>query len=142
MKKSFELVFIFKRKNVKNVFRFYFLLWIPLWPLVFLFFERKKKKRNCIPLQIQLAFPDSNHFKLQRPNECEANFLDVFEEKTDLRSRLKNFCGSIADTVIVKSNLAYVRYYAEPKALNSTFEGVMTAIRDKEAGESSEFKRP
>ncbi|XP_043491364.1 uncharacterized protein LOC122517085 isoform X2 [Polistes fuscatus] len=87
--------------------------------------------------KIQLTFPDSNHFKLQRPNECDANFLDVFEEKTDLRSRLKNFCGSIADTVIVKSNLAYVRYYAEPKALNSTFEGVMTAIRDKDAGETS-----
>ncbi|KAI4498570.1 hypothetical protein M0802_006276 [Mischocyttarus mexicanus] len=87
--------------------------------------------------KIQLAFPDSNHFKLQRPNECDANFLDVFEEKTDLRSRLKNFCGSIADTVIVKSNLAYVRYYAEPKALNSTFEGVMTAIRDKDSGETT-----
>lgn len=72
-----------------------------------------------------------DHFTLQHPNECDANFVDIFQDQTDLPSRVKQFCGSIADTVIVPTNIAHLRFYAEPKAVNSTFEAVMTAIRDK-----------
>ncbi|KAG5321774.1 NETO2 protein, partial [Acromyrmex heyeri] len=71
-------------------------------------------------------------FVLKHPNECEANFVDIFAEKTDISSREKKFCGSIADTIVVAKNIAHLRFYAEPKALNSTFEAVVTAIRDKE----------
>ncbi|EGI61607.1 Neuropilin and tolloid-like protein 2 [Acromyrmex echinatior] len=70
-------------------------------------------------------------FVLKHPNECEANFVDIFAEKTDISSREKKFCGSIADTIVVAKNTAHLRFYAEPKALNSTFEAVVTAIRDK-----------
>ncbi|XP_014478518.1 PREDICTED: uncharacterized protein LOC106746426 [Dinoponera quadriceps] len=84
--------------------------------------------------KIQLTF---DSFKLQRPNECEANFVDIFKERTDMSSREKNFCGSIADTVVLSNNIAHMRFYAEPKAANSTFEAVMTAVRDKESGERS-----
>ncbi|KMQ97525.1 neuropilin and tolloid-like protein 2 protein [Lasius niger] len=82
---------------------------------------------------IQLTFPEI--FKLQRPNECDANFVDIFKEYTDMSSLQKHFCGSIADTVIIPANIAYLRFYAEPKAINSTFEAVMTAVRDKESSE-------
>ncbi|XP_066603009.1 uncharacterized protein Neto isoform X2 [Prorops nasuta] len=106
-------------------------------------FEERKKlaEQEGLPLdcmwvirvdtgwKIQLTF--SEKFNLQRPNECEANFVDIFSERTDIPSREKNFCGSIADTVMSKSNLAYIRFYAEPKALNSSFEAIMTAIREK-----------
>ncbi|XP_017878835.1 uncharacterized protein LOC108624209 [Ceratina calcarata] len=84
--------------------------------------------------KIQLTFPDLS-FKLQRPNECDANFVDIFKERTDMSSRKKNFCGSIADTVLINTNTAFVRFYAEPKALNSSFEAVMTAIRDRDPGD-------
>lgn len=87
--------------------------------------------------QIQLTFSDP--FKLQRPNECDANFVDVFKERTDMSSREKNFCGSIADTVVIGTNTAFVRFYAEPKALNSSFEAVMTALRDRDPGDKREF---
>ncbi|XP_031842369.1 neuropilin and tolloid-like [Nomia melanderi] len=83
--------------------------------------------------KIQLTFSDP--FKLQRPNECDANFVDIFKERTDMSSREKNFCGSIADTVLIQTNIAFVRFYAEPKALNSSFEAVMTALRDRDAGD-------
>ncbi|XP_018351264.1 PREDICTED: uncharacterized protein LOC108753835 isoform X2 [Trachymyrmex septentrionalis] len=71
-------------------------------------------------------------FELKHPNECEANFVDIFAEKTDISSRAKQFCGSIADTITIDKNIAYLRFYAEPKALNSTFEAVVTAIRQKD----------
>lgn len=87
--------------------------------------------------QIQLTFPEN--FKLQRPNECDANFVDIFKENTDMFSREKNFCGSMADTVIIQANVAHLRFYAEPKALNSSFEAVMTAVRDKESNDKREF---
>lgn len=56
-----------------------------------------------------------------------------------MSSREKNFCGSIADTVVLSNNIAHMRYYAEAKAINSTFEAVMTAIREKKSGEKCEF---
>lgn len=55
-----------------------------------------------------------------------------------MSSREKNFCGSIADTVLIGTNIAFVRFYAEPKALNSSFEAVMTALRDRDAGDKRE----
>ncbi|XP_018401813.1 PREDICTED: uncharacterized protein LOC108778982 [Cyphomyrmex costatus] len=73
-----------------------------------------------------------DNFSLQHPNECEANFVDIFPEKTDIVSRTKKFCGSIADTIVVSKNIAHFRFYAEPKALNSTFEAVVTAVRDRD----------
>lgn len=99
-------------------------------------FARTWKNENTWNFQIQLTFPEI--FKLQRPNECDANFVDIFKEYTDMSSMQKHFCGSIADTVIISANIAYLRFYAEPKAINSTFEAVMTAVRDKESSEKRE----
>lgn len=109
-------------------------------PLSFWFGWRSGVYRNrghVHNFQIQLTFSDP--FKLQRPNECDANFVDVFKERTDMSSREKNFCGSIADTVVIGTNTAFVRFYAEPKALNSSFEAVMTALRDRDPGDKREF---
>ena len=86
--------------------------------------EKWRLSGHAYNFQIQLTFSDP--FKLQRPNECDANFVDVFKERTDMSSREKNFCGSIADTVVIGTNTAFVRFYTEPKALNSSFEAVMT----------------
>ncbi|KAL0115118.1 hypothetical protein PUN28_010597 [Cardiocondyla obscurior] len=78
-----------------------------------------------------------DHFDLQHPNECEANFVDIFSDQTDLLSRESHFCGSIADIVVIKTHIAHLRFYAEPKALNSTFEAVITAVRDKDTSDKS-----
>ncbi|XP_039311997.1 uncharacterized protein LOC105208229 isoform X2 [Solenopsis invicta] len=70
-------------------------------------------------------------FKLKFPNECEANFLDIFRNKPDMSSMEKKFCGSIADTIVITSNIVFLRFYAQPKALNSSFKAVITATREK-----------
>lgn len=85
---------------------------------------------------MQLTF---EAFKLDKPNDCDANFLDVFGERTDMPSRLKNFCGSIADPVPTKTNTMYIRFYLEPKALNSSFELYITAVRDKESNDKRKY---
>lgn len=45
--------------------------------------------------------------------------------------RIKNFCGSIADSVQSKSNIVHIRYFAEATAINSSFSILYTAIREK-----------
>lgn len=55
-----------------------------------------------------------------------------------MNSLEKNFCSSMAETVVIPTNVAHVRFYVEPKAMNSTFEAVMTAVRDKDSGEKCE----
>ena len=49
------------------------------------------------------------------------DFLQVFDGKTDAEGRLKNFCGSVAESVVSKTNTMYVRFYAEKSGINSEF---------------------
>lgn len=73
-------------------------------------------------------------FDLDKPNDCESNFVDVFSARTDLPSRLRNFCGSIADSVTSEYNILHVRFYADYSAKNSSFESLFTAYREKGQG--------
>ena len=56
-------------------------------------------------------------------------FFQVFDGKTDNENMLRNFCGSVADSVMSKTNLVYVRFYAEKSGLGSQFESIFTAMR-------------
>ncbi|XP_034950672.1 uncharacterized protein Neto [Chelonus insularis] len=108
--------------------------------------EKKIAEKNGMPLdclwvvtvkekwRMQLGF---DVFKLDKPNDCDANFLSVFNEKPEMPSLLRNFCGSIAEAVVTKSHIMYIRFYVEPKAINSTFTTLMTAVRDKESNDAS-----
>lgn len=69
-------------------------------------------------------------FSLIKPNDCENNFIDVFSDRTDIPSRLHSFCGSIGDTVASKKNVMFIRFFAKPKANESTFKALFTAYRD------------
>lgn len=70
-------------------------------------------------------------FKLHKPNDCDSNFVDVFSDRTDLPSREKNFCGSIADSVVSKNNILFIRFFADHRSLGSTFTAHYTAFREK-----------
>lgn len=89
-------------------------------------------------LQIQLQF---KKFDLDKPNECDKNFVQVFSTNTDIPSIEKQFCGSIADTVFSKKNVMFVRFFA---VFNSTeksnFEANFTAYRDidKQVGDKNQ----
>ncbi|KYB26854.1 Neuropilin and tolloid-like protein 2 [Tribolium castaneum] len=90
--------------------------------------------------RIQLQFKE---FDLDKPNECDKNFVQVFSTNTDLPSEEKKFCGSIADTVFSKKNVMFVRFFA---VFNSTeeshFEANFTAYRDidKQSGDKKQDK--
>lgn len=62
------------------------------------------------------------------PNECDLNFIEIFGEMTDLRHRLRLFCGSKIDIVLSKSNILHLRLFAHHTALRSTFDALFTAV--------------
>jgi hypothetical protein len=88
-------------------------------------------------LQIQLVF---KLFDLNKPNDCENNFVDIFSPNTEIESRVKTFCGSIAETVSSRNNIMYVRFYADWKARNSTFSALFTAYRESKKDGENEGK--
>ena len=42
---------------------------------------------------IYLQFPE---YDLQMPNDCNYNFIQIFDGKTDIEHRKRNLCGSVA----------------------------------------------
>jgi len=93
--------------------------------------------RNELMLQVQLVF---KFFDLSKPNDCENNFVDIFSPNTEIESRVKTFCGSIAETVSSRNNVLYVRFYAEPEGRNSTFSALFTAYRESKKDGKNEDK--
>ncbi|XP_069678374.1 uncharacterized protein Neto [Periplaneta americana] len=77
--------------------------------------------------KIQLVFKT---FKLDKPNDCESNFIDIFSPNTEVKYRVRKFCSSMAEIVSSNNSILYVRYYADKKARNSTFSSVFTAFRE------------
>ncbi|XP_077302836.1 neuropilin and tolloid-like isoform X2 [Arctopsyche grandis] len=77
--------------------------------------------------KVFLSFKD---FNLAKPNDCDSNVVDVFSNRTD--QRIKTFCGSIADNLEIPGNKFHLRYMVYPKAINSTFELLYTAYREKD----------
>jgi hypothetical protein len=78
--------------------------------------------------QIQLVFTT---FDLNKPNDCVNNFVDIFSPNTEIESRVKTFCSSIAETVNSRNNVLYVRFFADWTARNSTFSSLYTAYRER-----------
>lgn len=57
----------------------------------------------------------------------------MFSDRTDIPSRQKNFCGSIADAVTSKNNIMFVRFFAEARAVKSKFRAIFTAFRERKS---------
>ena len=55
---------------------------------------------------IYLQFPK---YDLQMPNDCNYNFIQIFDGKTDIEHRKKNLCGSVADNYVSETDILYVR---------------------------------
>ena len=43
------------------------------------------------------------------PNDCNYNFIQVFDGKTDVEHRKHYFCGSVADNYVSETDVLYVR---------------------------------
>ena len=48
-------------------------------------------------------------YELQMPNDCNYNFIQVFDGNTDVEHRKHYFCGSVADSYVSESDVLYVR---------------------------------
>lgn len=80
--------------------------------------------------QSKLIYIQFSEYELEEPNDCNFNFIEVFDGKTDEEHRRKTFCGSVAEPVTSKTDVLYIRFFADGKGLKSVFTGVFTAIRD------------
>ena len=90
-------------------------------------------------------------YELQHPNDCNLNYIQVravdlrgrgekytiltasffrqiFDGQTDQLHEKKKFCGSIAETFSSKTNIVYVRFFAEVQGLESQFQAVATVF--------------
>ncbi|XP_054165235.1 neuropilin and tolloid-like protein 2 [Oppia nitens] len=90
--------------------------------------------------QMYLTF---NDYGLTIPNNCESNYIDVYNDKLSESSREQRFCGTKAESVRSKSNTMNIRFFAKPKAIEGVkFEIIFTAFRElpnKEKCRSDEF---
>ena len=48
-------------------------------------------------------------YELQMPNDCNYNFIQLFDGKTDIEGRKHNFCGSVAENYVSESEVLYIR---------------------------------
>lgn len=72
------------------------------------------------------------HWALRLQSRDRLEFFFVFINETfSTLFRLKNFCGSIADAVQSKTNKIHIRYFADAPAINSSFNILYTAYREK-----------
>ncbi|CAH1111293.1 unnamed protein product [Psylliodes chrysocephalus] len=83
--------------------------------------------------RIYLQFAE---FSLEKPNDCTSNFVQVFSGKTDMASNDKEFCGSIADSVMSKGSRMFVRFFSESKGKKTAFQANFTAYRELVAGKN------
>nr|XP_027203677.1 uncharacterized protein LOC113797486 isoform X1 [Dermatophagoides pteronyssinus] len=70
-------------------------------------------------------------YKLTSPNNCEANYIDIYGEKLSDLARKQRFCGTQAEPVRSDDNHMNIRFFAKPDALsNVQFEITFTAFRE------------
>jgi len=67
-------------------------------------------------------------YELQMPNDCNYNFIQLFDGKTDIEGRKHNFCGSVAENYVSESEVLYIRFYGDEKGLESEFVAVFTEM--------------
>ncbi|CAH1116712.1 unnamed protein product, partial [Phaedon cochleariae] len=75
-------------------------------------------------------------FNLEKPNDCHSNFVQVFSNRTDMSTEYKEFCGSIADTVLSTGSKMFVRFFSESKSNKTLFRANFTAFRDLGPGKN------
>jgi len=84
--------------------------------------------------KIYIQFPK---YELMEPNDCNYNFIQIFDQKTDIEHRKRNFCGSVAESYTSETDILHIRYYADARGIGSEFEAVFTALR--KIGTTEEF---
>lgn len=66
--------------------------------------------------------------------------VEIFSHRADMASRLKVFCGSIAEMVQSPGDTLHVRFLAEGKGIKSKFSALFTAYRTKTKDEGKNIQ--
>ncbi|KFM64565.1 hypothetical protein X975_10928, partial [Stegodyphus mimosarum] len=61
-------------------------------------------------------------YELKHPNNCELNFIDIYEQTLSDDTRMAQFCGTATEPQKSDGNLVYVRYFAHTEAIDGKFE--------------------
>lgn len=70
-------------------------------------------------------------YKLSSPNNCEANYIDIYGDKLSDLGRKQRFCGTQAEPVRSDGNHMNIRFFAKPDSLTGVqFEITFTAFRE------------
>ena len=79
-------------------------------------------------------------YKLSIPNNCEANYIDIYEDKLNDKDRKHRFCGTQAEPFKSAGTNINIRYFARRDALSLQtgpqpttpfgFEIIFTAFRE------------
>lgn len=78
--------------------------------------------------QIYLTF---SNYELNKPNDCDSNFIEIYEENLTEENQTVKFCGTRTEPQQSKSNVFNIRHHALPTAASSRFEIIYTAFRDR-----------
>jgi len=82
--------------------------------------------------QIFIQFAE---FELAMPNDCNFNYIQLFDGETDIEGQIITFCGSIAESKTTDTNTLYVRYFAEAKGIGSEFAAWFSVLKQQAEGE-------
>ena len=61
-----------------------------------------------------MIFIQFHHYELAEPNDCNYNFIQVFDGINDMEGMRKEFCGSVAESIVSTTNVLYIRQEAPP----------------------------
>lgn len=76
-------------------------------------------------------------YEINRPNDCDSNFIEIYEENLTEENQTVKFCGTRTEPQQSRSNVFNIRHHAVPAASGSRFEIIYTAFREK--GPAGEF---
>lgn len=85
--------------------------------------------RAELGMNIYIQFSE---YELAEPNDCNYNFIQIFDGKTDIEGQKKKFCGSVAESYVSENNVMYIRYFADEKGIDSEFASYFTVLHKKE----------
>jgi len=76
------------------------------------------------------VFLQFQEYDLKKPNDCNFNYIQLFDGKTDIDHLKKKFCGSKAEYHTSGADVLYVRFYTVGEGIGSKFEAFFTASRE------------
>ncbi|XP_054707460.1 uncharacterized protein LOC129217214, partial [Uloborus diversus] len=83
-------------------------------------------------------------YKLDRPNDCDQNFIQIFADGRTPDKELSKFCGTTAEPQKSPSNLTYVRLFTHKDAFHGTnftihYTSFREITKDEQCDPKTEF---